>query len=298
MRRKTILLAILALFIFALPITAQESDIPTTYEGRFSFTIPQGFRVLESLTTDTVRLEREDSALIFVGPDSFNAVVGDTEFDNDGEALVFYLERTGYSIIIRDDEGITFAENVLAFTPVELDRRNVLGSARLLDLGNNRRGVLISLSATGDVPDTHIIVDSLNYPPDLLDVIRNAEGTVLFLAAIRATGLDEDLATGDYTIFVPKDDAFEAAIAELGYTSIATLLSEDIDIAEAVLRNHLIEGRVIFPDDLNSAYSELDVDVTIQGIEIIAPNLEAYNGVVHIIGGVLLPDFDLIPETE
>lgn len=299
MRRKTMLLVILVLFVVVLPITAQESDTPTTYEGRFSFTIPQGFHVLESLTTDTVRLEREDSALIFVGPNSFNAIIGGEEFESDGAALAFYLERTGYSIIIRDDEGLTFAESVLAFTPVELNRRDVLGSARLLDLGNNRRGVLISLSATGDVPDTRIIVDSLSYPPDLIDVIRNTDDTVFVLAAIRATGLDEEIATGDYTMFVPTDDAFESALAELGYTSIATFLSDDVDIAEAVLRNHLIEGRVLLPDDnLESTYSELDVAVTIEGFTIIRRNLEAYNGVVHIIDGVLLPDFDVIPATD
>lgn len=297
MKLKSTLIILIAIVLLVLPTLAQDSDTSDTYDGRFSFTIPQGFRVLESLTNDTIRLERDDDILIIIGPDSYNAVLGEQDFDSDGAELAFYLDRTGYGIIIRDDEGMTFAENVLAFTPVEFERRDQIGTARLLNLENGRRGVLISLSATSDIPDTRLIVDSIVYPPNIVDVIRNADNTILALAAIRATGLDEELVGGDFTVFIPTDEAFDALLTELEYDSIVDLLGEDLDIAEAILRNHIVEGRVLVPDDMMSTFSELDVVVTVDGANIVQGNLEAFNGVVHIIDAVLMPDFDVIPAT-
>ena len=66
----------------------------------------------------------------------------------------------------------------------------------------------------------------------------------IFTAAAKRVGLDQDLKLlGTYTIMAPTDAAFTAA----GITA-ATVGSLPIDVLRAVLRNHMLSGRVLASD--------------------------------------------------
>ena len=129
-----------------------------------------------------------------------------------------------------------------------------------------------------------------------------AEFTVL-LAAVQAadltTALDE---TGPYTVFAPTDAAFVALLDALG-TDAETVLA-DTELLTSVLLYHVVPG-VFYAEDvveydgerLATAYWGSSVEITVSddgvmvdGANIVATDIEASNGVVHVIDAVIVPD--------
>ena len=118
------------------------------------------------------------------------------------------------------------------------------------------------------------------------------------VAALQAAELDDTLAgPGPFTVFAPTDDAFAALPAG---TVDTLLLPENRDQLVAVLTYHVVPGRVMSSD---LAGQQLDV-ATVQGTtvaidatdgvmvdtaSVIAADIEASNGVIHVIDQVILP---------
>jgi len=144
----------------------------------------------------------------------------------------------------------------------------------------------------------------------LADVLVNAPDTTPFsfetlIAALSAASLVDTFAdptSGPFTVFPPTDDAFAAALEALGIT--AEDLLADVDTLTTILTNHVIEGEVKSTDlsDGLVATSLAGFDLTftlpeeggafVNGIEILAVDIMAKNGVAHVIDGVLLPPAD------
>lgn len=147
--------------------------------------------------------------------------------------------------------------------------------------------------------------------PSIADiVVASAEGeepefTVL-LAAVQAaeltTALDE---TGPYTVFAPTDAAFAALLDALG-TDAETLLA-DTELLTSVLLYHVVPG-VFYAEDVAeldgasvaTAYWGSTVDITaneedgvlVDDATVVSTDIEASNGVVHVIDSVILPGND------
>jgi uncharacterized surface protein with fasciclin (FAS1) repeats len=134
-------------------------------------------------------------------------------------------------------------------------------------------------------------------PGNLIEVATEAGNFTTLLAAADAAGLTETLATGTVaTIFAPTDEAFAAALETLGIT--AEELLADTETLTAILTYHAIGGVVMSTDlvdgpvtMLNGLEATIDLSdgVKINGIEVVAADIEASNGVIHVIDGVLLP---------
>jgi uncharacterized surface protein with fasciclin (FAS1) repeats len=117
------------------------------------------------------------------------------------------------------------------------------------------------------------------------------------VAALQAAGLDEALAgEGSFTVFAPTDDAF----AKLPAGTIDALLG-DIPALTDILLYHVVDGKVMAQDVVG-----LDDAETLQGAafmilidggtvklngdsNVIITDIEAFNGVIHVIDSVLLP---------
>jgi uncharacterized surface protein with fasciclin (FAS1) repeats len=132
-----------------------------------------------------------------------------------------------------------------------------------------------------------------------------AEFTIL-LAALEAADLVDALNNpeDELTVFAPTDDAFEAALDALGITAEELLASEGL---ADILLYHVLGTTVMSGDILGSDEEEITVE-TLQGenlvivvsdagdvlfrdteAKVIDPDIEASNGVIHVIDGVLLP---------
>ncbi len=119
------------------------------------------------------------------------------------------------------------------------------------------------------------------------------------VAAVTAAELVETLSgEGPFTVFAPTDDAFAALPAG---TLDSLLLPENKQQLTDILLYHVVSGKVMAADvvTLTSAPTVLGKDVTItvkdgkvflnDTVQVIITDVEASNGVIHVIDAVLLP---------
>ena len=138
-----------------------------------------------------------------------------------------------------------------------------------------------------------------NQEQDIVDIaVADGRFTTL-VAAVTAAGLVDTLKSdGPFTVFAPTDDAF-AALPE---GTIEALLN-DIPTLTDILLYHVVSGKVMAADvvALDSATTVLGKDVAIKvedgnvfinDAQVIITDIEASNGVIHVIDAVLLPPED------
>jgi transforming growth factor-beta-induced protein len=140
----------------------------------------------------------------------------------------------------------------------------------------------------------HVINEVLIPPSNILAQLRADGRFGTLLSVLELTGLDAVLAGNDaLTLFAPTDEAFAAVDPDV----LADLVASR-DALTAVLLYHVVGGAVFAADlpdgDLVSvqgtALSVSPGSGTINGTSIVAADLESSNGVIHVLGGVLLPE--------
>jgi len=116
------------------------------------------------------------------------------------------------------------------------------------------------------------------------------------VTAVKAASLVETLqGKGPFTVFAPTDDAFK----KLPAGTVENLL-KDIPALKNVLLFHVVSGKVKAADvvKLKSANTVLGKPVTIKvtngkvsinDAHVLITDIEASNGVIHVIDSVLLP---------
>ena len=159
-------------------------------------------------------------------------------------------------------------------------------------------------AATTEAPaeTTEAPADTVAEPTmDIVETASAAGDFTTLVAAVEAAGLVETLqGEGPYTVFAPTDDAFAAALEDLGLT--AEELLADTETLTSILTYHVVEGEVPAADvvtldgeevpTVNGATVEIGVDgetVTVNDATVIATDIFATNGVIHVIDSVLLP---------
>ncbi len=135
--------------------------------------------------------------------------------------------------------------------------------------------------------------------PDIVDTAVAAGQFETLVAAVEAAGLVETLkGEGPFTVFAPTDEAF-AALPE--GTLDELLMPENRETLQAILTYHVVAGQVMAEDamGLESAETVQDQSITITTMDgsvmindatVIQADIEAANGVIHVIDGVLLPE--------
>jgi transforming growth factor-beta-induced protein len=164
---------------------------------------------------------------------------------------------------------------------------------------NDAQVIITDIEASNGV--IHVI-DSVLLPPaeeplSSITEIAVADGRFeTLVAALQAAGLAETLAgEGDFTVFAPTDDAF----AMLPEGTVEALL-EDIPALTDILLYHVVDGAVMAEDvvmldeakTLNGRYVDIMVEdgmVYVNDAQVIITDIEASNGVIHVIDTVLLP---------
>ena len=139
------------------------------------------------------------------------------------------------------------------------------------------------------------------YEPPIGDIVGEAlvagQFTTLAALLLEAGLVDALRDTGPFTVFAPVDDAFAALPG-------ATLdaVYADKDLMTAVLTYHVVAGEVLSIADIESGTTLTTLHGTnltitkvgdktfVNGIEIVVSDVPATNGVIHVIGGVLIPN--------
>ena len=143
------------------------------------------------------------------------------------------------------------------------------------------------------------VIDRIILPPgeNLVETAVSAGSFTQLAAALVATGLDATLADGGpFTVFAPTDDAFDAFEAAnpgvLGSLTEAALTD--------ILLYHVVDGWVgaadlvdgsSVPTLLTDASLTIDLSsgVVVNESSVVAANVLATNGVIHVIDEILLP---------
>lgn len=160
---------------------------------------------------------------------------------------------------------------------------------------------LLSLGAAPAFADHHGSQDEMAEEADIVDTAVAAGEFETLAAALEAADLVEALkGDGPFTVFAPTDDAFGA----LPEGTVDTLLEEEnADQLNAVLTYHVVPGEYLAAD-LEAGEYELEtlqgstVDVvvgddgavTVDGANVTTADVEASNGVIHIIDAVIMPE--------
>ena len=119
------------------------------------------------------------------------------------------------------------------------------------------------------------------------------------VVAVKAAGLVETLAgKGPFTVFAPTDEAF----AKLPDGTVESLLKpENKDKLISILTYHVIPGKVMSKDIIKPSQMVKTVNgqqvsiklsygkVSVDGANVTAADVEADNGVIHVIDSVILP---------
>jgi uncharacterized surface protein with fasciclin (FAS1) repeats len=153
-----------------------------------------------------------------------------------------------------------------------------------------RRTFLAITAATALTATSALAMDK-----DIVDTAAGAGTFETLLAAATAAGLVDTLKSeGPFTVFAPTDEAF-AALPE---GTVEGLL-EDIPTLTAILTYHVVPGKVM-SSDLSDGMMAATVNganvtigtmggVTVDGASVIAADIVASNGVIHVIDQVILP---------
>jgi len=149
----------------------------------------------------------------------------------------------------------------------------------------------------GDDMDGMDDMDAMDEGDDIVDTAVAAGNFSTLAAALDAAGLVETLkGEGPFTVFAPTDDAF-AALPE--GTVDELLLPENRDQLVAILTYHVVSGavmsdQVVTMDEATTVQgSSVAIDasngVMINDATVIQADIEASNGVIHVIDKVLMP---------
>lgn len=132
---------------------------------------------------------------------------------------------------------------------------------------------------------------------NIAEVAAAAGSFATLLAAVEAAGLvDELTGEGPFTVFAPTDDAF-AALPE---GTVESLLADPEGALRDILLYHVVAGKVMSTDLSDGMMADTlqgapitvgiaDGAVTINNANVVAADVEASNGVIHVIDAVILP---------
>jgi uncharacterized surface protein with fasciclin (FAS1) repeats len=133
-------------------------------------------------------------------------------------------------------------------------------------------------------------------PGTIVDVASGNEDFSTLVAAVGAADLVETLSgEGPFTVFAPTDAAFEALPEGV---LDALLLEENKDTLVKILTYHVVAGEVtsdqLTAGDVPTVEGQTvavttDGGVQVNGANVVAADVEASNGVIHVIDTVLLP---------
>jgi len=181
------------------------------------------------------------------------------------------LALSGQNLAI-DGEGLTIAGALFVKTDVQFDRGIVYVIDRVM------------------MPETRSVAEIVSQDPRLSTL----------LTAVTTAGLATQLGSeneGPWTVLAPSNEAFSA----LGEEQIKALMADPSQLAN-VLGAHMIPSRIMRSDMIAQrsartllgrdavSFSLIDGHIRVAGAGIITGNIEASNGVIHIIDRVIVPD--------
>jgi len=243
-----------------------------------------------------------DEAFAKLGSDTINALLADPDTLRD--ILLYH--------VLAD----TSVDATTAISLAGQTVRTANGDEIAVSVDGDNLFINMSQVTTADIQTSNGIIhvlDTVLLPPadapedtlvSIVDTAVNAGSFTTLVAALQATGLDAALANEEdtFTVFAPTDEAF----AKLGDETINALLADPEQLS-SILLYHVIAGQAVDSTTAISlanssvatasgasiAISIADGNLLINDSTVTAADVQATNGVIHVIDTVLIP-----PTTE
>ena len=159
------------------------------------------------------------------------------------------------------------------------------------------RRTFFALAAAGTTALSTAAYAGAHEGKDIVDTAVDAGSFSTLVAAVEAAGLVDTLkGEGPFTVFAPTDDAF-AALPEGTVENL--LLPENKEQLVQILTYHVVPGKVMSGDLSNGMEAATvegsDVTIMTEGgvmvddANVTTPDVEASNGVIHVIDKVIMP---------
>ncbi|MEN0003251.1 MAG: fasciclin domain-containing protein [Bacteroidota bacterium] len=155
---------------------------------------------------------------------------------------------------------------------------NTAVDERFFGFGNEPEPTIVDLAIA--TPELSILVEAV-IKADLVDVLSNRRR--------------------EFTVFAPTNEAFLGLLEAAGFE---TLHDVPVDLLTTILLTHVVRGE-LFAEDLSTGYVKTNAraffrptdifintedGVTINGnVNVAIPNVDAANGVVHVVDRVIMP---------
>ncbi len=132
---------------------------------------------------------------------------------------------------------------------------------------------------------------------NIVEIASGNKDFTTLVAAVVAAGLAETLSgDGPFTVFAPTNEAF----AKLPAGTVEELIKpENKEKLAAILTYHVVAGKALSSDlsdgqsikTVNGQEVKVSVgdNVKVDGAIVTTPDLEASNGVIHVIDSVIMP---------
>jgi uncharacterized surface protein with fasciclin (FAS1) repeats len=131
---------------------------------------------------------------------------------------------------------------------------------------------------------------------NLIEIAASNQSFSTLATAVQAAGLEDTLAQGNYTIFAPTNEAFQASLPAGAVEFL--LRPENRDLLRQVLTYHVVNGEVTSNDlstgPVRTLGGGVAVRVTPERVivndgSVTQADIRANNGVIHAVNRVLLP---------
>lgn len=212
--------------------------------------------------------------------------------------ILLYHVRDGAQVIPTTPVGLSFAPTLngasLQLIRVEAGAEGPAGDS-----------LLVADSVGVEIPDVLAsngvfnAIGELLLPPSVLEAMEFSPLHNTFVGALYEADLADGLdAGGPFTVFAPTDAAFDTLYQQ---DAFAALLDDAATLAR-VLNYHIVNDELTSADfvdgqELVTASGDtLSVQVTttgsvfVDGVPVAIADVAAFNGVVHVVGEVLVPD--------
>jgi uncharacterized surface protein with fasciclin (FAS1) repeats len=150
------------------------------------------------------------------------------------------------------------------------------GAFLLMNNGEDKNNTTTSESSQTAKQETTEKKEEKKAESDIVELAVATDSLSTLVTAVKAAGLVETLqGDGPFTVFAPTNDAFAALPAG---TLDSLLLPENKETLAGILTYHVVSGKVMLKDAKGGVATVASADI------------EASNGVVHVIDAVVLPE--------
>ncbi|MGJ3237211.1 MAG: fasciclin domain-containing protein [Anaerolineae bacterium] len=307
--------ALLVWVAFVMPVTAQEETIVEIAAGNDDF------------STLVAAVTAADLAETLSGEGPF------TVFAPTNEAFTAALDELGLTLddVVADVDLLT---SILTYHVVSgevfsgdlsdgMRVTTVNGATFVVNLSDESASLTDSAGRTVNITAVDIeasngvihVLDNVILPPsqNIVEIAVDNDDFSTLVAAVTAADLAETLSgEGPFTVFAPTNEAFTAALDELGLTLDDVVA--DVDLLANILTYHVVSGKV-FSNDLSDGLevtalngASFTVNITDEGVtltdglgrvvNVVATDIEGTNGVIHVIDNVIVPPAEEAEEEE